>query len=47
MNNLQKEYLFHWASRYIDDVTDLDIKGDVIHLYVSGKKVGIIAYQKL
>tara|TARA_R110002012_G_C11366246_1_gene581448 strand:- start:287 stop:430 length:144 start_codon:yes stop_codon:yes gene_type:complete len=47
MNDLYKDYLLGWASKYIDDVTDLEIKGDVIYLYVSGKKVGIIAYQKL
>jgi hypothetical protein len=47
MDDLKKEYLLGWASKYIDDVTDLEIKDDVIHLYVSGKRVGIIAYQKL
>tara|TARA_R100000734_G_C3307710_1_gene98285 strand:+ start:79 stop:222 length:144 start_codon:yes stop_codon:yes gene_type:complete len=47
MHKLHKEYLIEWASQYIDDVTDLEIKDDVIHLYVSGKRTGIITYQKL
>ena len=27
MNDLYKDYLLGWASKYIDDVTDLEIKG--------------------
>ena len=47
MNKLHKEYLIEWASQYIDDVTDLEIKGEVIRLSVNGKLVGIITYQKI
>ena len=41
MHKLHKEYLIEWASQYIDDVTNLEIKG------VGGKLVGIITYQKI
>lgn len=47
MNKLHKEWLIEWASQYIDDVTNLEIKGDVIRLSVGGKLVGIITYQKI
>ena len=47
MNKLHKEYLIEWASQYIDDVTDLEIKGEVIRLSVNNKLVGIITYQKI
>jgi|TARA_B100000085_G_C18193759_1_gene370724 hypothetical protein len=47
MHKLHKEYLIEWASQYIDDVTDLEIKGDVVRLIVGGKLVGIITYQKI
>ena len=47
MHKLHKEYLIDWASQYIDDVTDLEIKGEVIRLSVNNKLVGIITYQKI
>ena len=47
MNKLHEEEVIRWASQYIDDVTYLEIKGDVIRLSVGGKLVGIITYQKI
>lgn len=47
MHKLHKEYLIEWASQYIDDVTFLEIKKDVIKISVGGKLVGIITYQKI
>ena len=47
MHKLHKEYLIEWASKYIDDVSNLEIKKDVIRISVNGKLVGIITYQKI
>ena len=47
MDKLYREYLFDWLSQYVDDVTDLEIKKDVIRLFVRGKLVGIITHQKI
>ena len=47
MDKLYREYLLDWLSQYVDDVTDLEIKKDVIRLSVRGKLVGIITYQKI
>ena len=46
MHKLHKEYLIEWASQYIDDVTFLEIKKDVIKISVGGKLVGIIPIKK-
>ena len=53
MHKLHKKWIIEWASQYIDDVTNLEIKGDVIRLSVGdvsqneNKLVGIITYQKI
>jgi hypothetical protein len=36
-----------WLNKYIDDITDVEIDGDKLSLYVHGDLIGIIAHQKI
>jgi len=43
----QQKILLDWLSQYIDDVTTIRVDKDVIHLFVNGKRIGIITHQKI
>ncbi len=43
----QERVLLDWLSQYIDDVTTIRVDEDVIHLFVNGKRTGIITHQKI
>ena len=42
-----KQIVLDWLSKYIDDVTEVEIKEDKILLLRNGKAKAIIVYQKI
>ena len=42
-----KQIVLDWLAKYIDDVTEVEIKEDKILLLRNGKTKAIIVYQKI
>ena len=42
-----KQIVLDWLAKYIDDVTEVEIKEDKILLLRNGKAKAIIVYQKI
>jgi|TARA_B100000085_G_C18177247_1_gene364064 hypothetical protein len=42
-----KEKILMWLRKFIDDITDVEVDGEILRLSVHGKTVGIITHQKI
>lgn len=46
MKDWEKQ-IIEWLHNYIDDVTDLEIKGETVTLRVNNRMIGILVLQRL
>ncbi len=44
---MKNKEILEWLSKYVDDVTEIIIKNDIIYLVVNNRKIGMITYQKI
>jgi len=47
LTNPRQILLFTWMSKFIDDITEIELDGDKVYLRVNGEIVGLISHQRL